>query len=138
MIGDASSDRMELLRRRMTNSPIYSRLTTDDEIDEVPELLENHRNIARPPPPKSLFCAKFCFFFALSGVIFLTTISHLLKTAGLYVKVGSKSEAQKIELAVNVSEASVLYIGVMILAAYKWVSGMGRAGVIDGDTSEDD
>ena len=67
------------LRRRMTNSPIYARLTTEDEIDEVPDLIEHNRIIRQIPLKKSLFCAKFCFFFALSGVIFLSTVSYLLR-----------------------------------------------------------
>ena len=124
MIFDASDSMLEL-RRRMTSSPTYERLTTEDEIDDVPYLNETNMNVTRAPKRSSKTCAKFCFFFALSGVLFLTTISHLLKTENLYVKVGAKGEAEKLEIADNVSEASVMYIGVMILAAFSYFSGRG-------------
>ena len=122
---DASGSMLEL-RRRMTTSPTYERLTTEDEIDDIPYLEDNAlRGASRIPRKSSKACAKFCFFFALSGVIFLTTISHLLKTENLYVKVGAKTEAEKLEIADNVSEASIMYIGVMILAAFSYFSGNG-------------
>ena len=108
----------------MNSSPIYERLNTEDEIDDIPYLDEtSYRNVSRTPKRSGKFCAKFIFFFALSGVIFLSSISHLLKTQNLYVKVGGKNEAEKLDIADTVSEASVMYIGVMILAAFSYFSG---------------
>ena len=120
---NANNDQMLELRRRMNSSPIYERLNTEDEIDDIPYLDEtSNRIVSRTPRSDSKFCAKFIFFFALSGVIFLSSISHLLRTQSLYVKVGSKSEVDKLDMADTVSEASVVYIGVMVLAAFSYFS----------------
>jgi len=121
------------LRRRMTNSPTYTRLTTEDEIDEVPDLIESPINIVLVPKKKSTFCAKFCFFFSLSGVIFLSSISFLLHKDNLYVKINSKTESQKLEIADSVSEAALMYIGVMIIYAYYWLSAIGRNNIVQNE-----
>ena len=107
----------------MNSSPIYERLNTEDEIDDIPYLEEtSFKYASKAPKSSNKYCAKFIFFFALSGVIFLSSISHLLSTQSLYVKVGPKSEAEKLSMANTVSEASFMYIGIMILAAFSYFS----------------
>ena len=111
---------MHELRRRMTTNPSYSRLTTEDEIDIVPEPLA----IAKPNKviisKKSTFCAKFCFFFSISGIIFLIIIAMLLSADNLYLKVSSKNEKNKPKLAEGVYGAILMYITTMLLSAYSW------------------
>jgi hypothetical protein len=109
------------LRRRMTSSPIYARLTTEDEIDNVPEPV--YRTRLQVSHAKSSDSARICFFFSLSGAVFLTSIWFLLHREALYIKIGSKTEAQKVDLADSVGEAAVLYIGLMVLSVYSWISG---------------
>lgn len=111
------------LRRRMTSSPMYARLTTEDEIDDVPEPVYRPRASTTVSQTQTTICARICFFFSLSGVIFLSSIWYLLHKEALYIKIGYRSENEKVDIAERVGEAAFIYIGIMVLAAYSWISG---------------
>ena len=46
------------------------------------------------------------------------------------MKINSKTESQKLEIADSVSEAALMYIGVMIISAYYWLSAISRNNIV--------
>lgn len=119
------------LRRRLTSG--YDRVSSEDEDVYVPLNIsaacslpsfqdEDHRVFERGAYGNNSHntCTKICFFFSLSGVIFLSTIAVYLQSESPNLKVSLKYSNKKSELLQGVGGAIALYVACMMIAGYAW------------------
>lgn len=122
--------------RQRTPRAGYQRLSTEDEIDNVP-ILNAARAPKEVPTTRSAFCeenqysflrlftgvvsgAKICFLFSFSGIIFLSIIAYLLWTNSLYLKVNKENTHNKPKLVEGCVGAILMYVGCLGLSGYFW------------------
>mmetsp|Transcript_23177 Transcript_23177/g.30085 ORF Transcript_23177/g.30085 Transcript_23177/m.30085 type:complete len:142 (+) Transcript_23177:146-571(+) len=75
----------------------------------------------RPQPHPGSKC---CFFFSVSGFIFLGIIGILLSMDSPYLVVASPEGKTKPELAQNVYGAAMIYVVMMVISLYFWCKGI--------------
>mmetsp|Transcript_29421 Transcript_29421/g.32077 ORF Transcript_29421/g.32077 Transcript_29421/m.32077 type:complete len:156 (-) Transcript_29421:241-708(-) len=96
----------------------YSRLNTEDEDDD--DLLPLP-TIHRPKPVQSResrACARCCFIFSLSAIIFLSSLAVMFALESPYVKINTEYNNKKRELLKGVGGALAMYIFCGIVSGY--------------------
>ncbi|CAM9798494.1 unnamed protein product [Phaeothamnion confervicola] len=125
---------LEALRQRfppsVSNQRGYRTLPTEAEAEtelrpHYTPLYSNQKNVrrrhldSRAGYGKAGNGTKVCFFFSLSGVIFLSWIGTMLARSSPYVRLEEES-LSKPQLARSVYGAASLYFIFMCLAAFRW------------------
>mmetsp|Transcript_3032 Transcript_3032/g.3202 ORF Transcript_3032/g.3202 Transcript_3032/m.3202 type:complete len:144 (+) Transcript_3032:234-665(+) len=128
MYGSLTSDFMFEMMEMRNRGKGYHKVSTDEDIDDIPEPIMYRYNEKAPlkvfrkgvPKVKSTAGSICCFFFSLSGVVFLSSIAHILNSNSEFIKVGQENAHHKQKLVPGVIGAIIMYIICMAVSARYW------------------
>ena len=115
------------LRKRISRG--YERVTSDDEVDFVPLGINpcNPYDFDNDSPHQMAYsresdgtCAKICFIFSISGVLFLSSVAACLYYESDYFVVASEYSHRKKDLLSGVGGAIMMYVGCIVVSGYFW------------------
>lgn len=115
----------------------YSQLATRDDEDDTPKPISinsynrtNRKDIIRTQ--KSSVCARFCFFFSLSGVVFLSSLAIYLGSENyVYLQIGEIDKKQRQESLDGVIGAILMYLISMAISGRMWYLANNHTEVVD-------
>jgi hypothetical protein len=124
---------IELRQRPISRGVGYQRVNTEDDFDEIPQL---RQSIKIALTEKSSTCnftlfqycfiayfifigAKLCFIFSLSGVIFLSSIFHMVSSKSPYIKIKQDS-VSNVVISDGIFGAIMMYCVCVVLSLIYW------------------
>ena len=155
---DSGDERMISLRQRTKSSDGYARLSSDDEVDDLPALNAFKSKVV--PRKNSTNCklkvsltyntyntklyfihlligASFCSVFSIFGIVFLSIIATLLHNNSIYLKASVKTGQSKSDLVQGVIGAIIMYVVCLGVSIYFLFTGSRTVTVVENPRLDD-